>query len=147
MLPETRAGSYALNFYFIAKVYRSMYRDTLWRRAFLNESQVRHPTLTPVTADGLDYMVMPSATDPAPRNLVVGLEPPFTGPGPMWIVATPRHSQRGTPSRSWPQDQPLPGTVNVLFFDGHAEPVKLDRLWQLEWHVDYVPPLRRPGLP
>jgi hypothetical protein len=37
--------------------------------------------------------------------------------------------------------------VNVAFFDGHGELVKLDRLWQLYWHVDYQPPAKRPGRP
>ena len=32
------------------------------------------------------------------------------------------------------------------FVDGHAETVKLERLWQLYWHRNYVPPQKRPGL-
>jgi prepilin-type processing-associated H-X9-DG protein len=40
----------------------------------------------------------------------------------------------------------LPGAVNVCFYDGHVEQVKLERLWQLYWHKDYVPPAKRPGL-
>ena len=47
----------------------------------------------------------------------------------------------------WPPNKPLPGAVNVSFFDGHAQPVKLDGLWQLYWHRDYQPPATRPGLP
>src|SRR5438552_15997104 len=34
--------------------------------------------------------------------------------------------------------------VNVVFSDGHAELVKLPRLWQLTWHRDYVPPAKPP---
>ena len=41
----------------------------------------------------------------------------------------------------------LASAVNVAFFDGHGELVKLDRLWQLYWHKDYQPPAKRPGLP
>jgi prepilin-type processing-associated H-X9-DG protein len=40
----------------------------------------------------------------------------------------------------------LPGAINVSFYDGHVEQVKLERLWQLSWHRDYVPPPKRPGL-
>jgi prepilin-type processing-associated H-X9-DG protein len=39
----------------------------------------------------------------------------------------------------WPPNRPLPGAVNVAFFDGHGETVKLPRLWQLYWHRDYLP--------
>jgi prepilin-type processing-associated H-X9-DG protein len=40
----------------------------------------------------------------------------------------------------------MPGAIQLSFFDGHAERVKLDDLWQLYWHVDYQPPTKRPGL-
>jgi prepilin-type N-terminal cleavage/methylation domain-containing protein/prepilin-type processing-associated H-X9-DG protein len=60
----------------------------------------------------------------------------------------PRHGSRPNPVPTyWPPNKPLPGAVNVSFFDGHGELVKLDRLWQLYWHRDYQPPARRPGLP
>lgn len=66
----------------------------------------------------------------------------------MPSMAIPRHGSRPSPvPRQWPADQPLPGAVNVAFFDGHGKLVKLDRLWQLYWHKDYQPPAKRPGLP
>jgi prepilin-type processing-associated H-X9-DG protein len=65
----------------------------------------------------------------------------------MAILCIPRHGSRPSPvPTDWPADQPLPGAVNVSFFDGHGELVKLDRLWRLYWHKDYVPPAKRPGL-
>jgi prepilin-type processing-associated H-X9-DG protein len=66
----------------------------------------------------------------------------------MGSFCIPRHRSR--PNRvptKWSTNQPLPGAVNVSFFDGHSELVKLDRLWQLYWHKDYQPPAKRPGLP
>ena len=64
--------------------------------------------------------------------------------GPMKAARLPRKFGGDSPSREsaesgagrWPADQPLPGAVNVAFFDGHGELVKLARLWQLYWHVD-----------
>ena len=57
------------------------------------------------------------------------------------------HGSRLSPVPTcWLPDKPLPGTVNVSFFDSHGELVKLDRLWQLYWHKDYQPPTKRPGL-
>ena len=66
------------------------------------------------------------------------------------LIAIPRH---GSDSRSEfdpskePANQHLPGAINVSFFDGHGEQVKVERLWQLYWHKDYQPPAKRPGLP
>jgi prepilin-type processing-associated H-X9-DG protein len=63
-------------------------------------------------------------------------------------ISLPRHGRK--PSRipeNWPVAQPLPGAINVSFYDGHVELVPLERLWQLYWHKDYVPPAKRPGLP
>ena len=56
----------------------------------------------------------------------------------MEVIAIPRHGG-GSHGR-------LPGAVNVGFFDGHAESTKLDKLWQLSWHVGYEAPEKRPGL-
>lgn len=68
--------------------------------------------------------------------------------GQMVLFTIPRHGNRPSPLPTyWPDDQPLPGAVNVLFFDGHRELVKLDHLWQLCWHKDYQPPAKRAGLP
>ncbi len=33
---------------------------------------------------------------------------------------------------------------NIAFFDGHAEPIKLDNLWNLYWHAQWEPPAVRP---
>ena len=63
------------------------------------------------------------------------------------VFTIPRHGAR--PSRV-PTDHPpnakLPGAINMVFYDGHAETVKLERLWNLYWHKEYQPPVKRPGL-
>ena len=65
----------------------------------------------------------------------------------MGLFAIPRHgSPSDKVSTNHPPNLPLPGAINVAFFDGHVEQVKLDRLWQLTWHRDYRPPDKRPGL-
>ncbi|HWH77886.1 MAG TPA: hypothetical protein VNT76_10965 [Candidatus Binatus sp.] len=59
----------------------------------------------------------------------------------------PRHGNRPSSfSRDWPVSAPLPGAIYIVFFDDHAEAVKLDNLWQFYWHYGYVPPAKRPGL-
>ncbi len=69
-------------------------------------------------------------------------------PGQMVNFVIPRHGNRPrTVPRYWPRSQRLPGAINVAFFDGHGQQVRLDNLWQLYWHVGYQPPAKRPGLP
>lgn len=66
----------------------------------------------------------------------------------MGCFAIPRHGNRPrSPPSDWPANRLLPGAVNMAFYDGHVELVKLDNLWQLNWHKDYLPPAKRPGLP
>jgi prepilin-type N-terminal cleavage/methylation domain-containing protein/prepilin-type processing-associated H-X9-DG protein len=123
-------------------------------RHFQLESEVLSASKTPVFGDGARAWTWPRGEDVAPTNLALGHAPPIWGPTPdkwldgmPWFVL-PRHGSR--PSRApaaHPSEAPLPGAINVGFFDGHAEQVQLERLWQLHWHRDYVPPARRPGLP
>ena len=90
--------------------------------------------------------VSPAATDPPAKNLQTG-DFPVEATG-MNALNIPRHKNtpRSVP-RSWPTAVPLPGGINVGLFDGHVEVTRLDDLWQLYWHRNYVPPVKRPGLP
>jgi prepilin-type processing-associated H-X9-DG protein len=119
---------------------------------FRRESAIAHPRLTPVLADSTWGAVFPYASDLPARDLIPSVRDPWkfgsSIQGCMGFLTIPRHGSRPNPvPRYWPQDQPLPGAVNVLFFDGHAQRIKLDELWQLYWHRNYHPPAKRPGLP
>lgn len=143
---DLRAGSYALNNAFV-QIER--WRDYSSQQPFRKENQVAHPSTTPVLADGAFYWVEFSDEWPFPF-LESLIEPWLTAflPWSLNNVVLPRHGNRPNPTpRVWPPDQPLPGAVNVSFYDGHGELVKLDRLWQLYWHKNYEPPSKRPGLP
>ena len=124
---------------------------------FRTESHITEPARTGLLADAISWMVQPHATDPAPLNLSQPWQDSYPTGGnlpsdavmaPISRLALPRHGSRPntTPSSPWPKAQPLPGAVNVSFYDGHSETVKLDALWQIYWHKDYVPPAKRPGL-
>jgi prepilin-type N-terminal cleavage/methylation domain-containing protein/prepilin-type processing-associated H-X9-DG protein len=133
-------GSYARNEWI---GFDSLPSDSPW---FGNESSVQQPALTPVFAEAVFYDVLPETNDPPPINLVSPGTPPWPWTW-MRFMAMPRHGNRplSVPTR-WPMNQPLPGEVNVSFFDGHVAPVKLDDLWQLSWHRNYLPLAKRPGL-
>ena len=154
VVPDARAGSYEVNAWliFAARV-RYYFPEDLARTitedfAFFSESQIEHPERTPVLADGLTANSFCVESNVPAKNLTA-----YFGVGPgSWVgmadMAIPRHGSR--PSQgltAWPQNQPLPGAVNVSFFDGHGELVKLDQLWQLHWHNGWNAPAKRPGLP
>jgi len=147
------SGSYCRNRWLMIAALRQAYPedasgwDEYYPEYFRSESDIARPALTPFLADGVLPVVYPRASDLPPRDLVRGDWFLFTT-NRMRFLSIPRHGTRPNPvPTDWPPDQPLPGAVNVSFFDGHGELVKLDRLWQLHWHKDYQPPAKRPGLP
>jgi prepilin-type N-terminal cleavage/methylation domain-containing protein/prepilin-type processing-associated H-X9-DG protein len=112
-----------------------------------NETAIQQPSLTPFFADSAIHTVWPETNNAPPANLVAPWIDNLRGGSSMAMEAIPRHGNRPRPvPATWPANQPLPGAVNVSFFDGHIGPVKLDDLWRLHWHKDYVPPPKRPGL-
>jgi prepilin-type N-terminal cleavage/methylation domain-containing protein/prepilin-type processing-associated H-X9-DG protein len=120
---------------------------------FLAEAQVGSPSKTPVVGDGTMPFAWPRADDRPPTSLVDSAHtqnwhPSMVAPRGMPFYSIPRHGSRPirVPS-AHPRDAPLPGAINMGFYDGHVEQVPLERLWQLHWHRDYFPPARRPGLP
>ena len=139
---RVHAGSYAWNLHLC-----SAPRD-FNPFCFVAEADIRKPTLTPFSADAIWPCVLPLPDDLPATDLVHGS---FYDPwGPinfMGYMTVPRHGSR--PSQiptKWPKEMALPGGVNIAFYDGHVELVKLDRLWQLYWCKGYEPPPKRPGL-
>ncbi len=74
----------------------------------------------------------------------------------LLIVNPPTIARYVIPRHAWaapstaPQNfditQRLPGGINIGLLDGHAELSKLENLWNYNWHLNYKPPLKRPGL-
>lgn len=111
---------------------------------FRHEAEVTQPLSTPVISDSVWPWAAPIAADVPGKNLRTGGLPNSEG---MAWNCIPRHGQAPRPvPKSWPASQQLPGAINAAFYDGHAELVPLERLWQLSWHRDYQPPAARPGL-
>jgi len=145
--PRARAGSYAVNLwlFWAAQPAKPYVENPITRLFFKVESQVHVPVLTPVLVDSIILEVLPEARDQPPGDLFYGGD---IANGGLLQSIVPRHGRR--PSKLaglWPANQPLPGAVNVGFFDGHAEQVQMEKLWHLYWHRNYEPPTKRPGLP
>ena len=108
---------------------------------FKKETAVQRPVETPVFGDAMWVDAWPQATDPAPRNLYEGWGYP---PGGMGRFGLARHGSIGVPPRNVAPGTKLPGSINISFVDGHGGLWQLNRLWNLYWHRDYVPPATRP---
>ena len=150
--PPHRAGSYAQNswlgsgwWYWTGDVNVPGYPER-----FRAEGDIQYPSQTPAFADGVSdlwwggYWNGPRATDFPASNLQTGGWPQPFG---MSSFTLPRHGSRPSnlATNALP-NQKLPGAINMAFYDGHAEQVKLERLWRLYWHRDYKIPPKRPGL-
>ena len=110
-------------------------------KTFKNEAEVRRTTLTPFFADGVWVDAWPTEKDQPAHNLDTG----DNGVGEMGIVCIPRHgTMKPAPTRFSLKDT-LPGSVNVVFADSHAQNVRLEDLWNLYWHKSWIPPAKRPG--
>ena len=152
-----RAGSYALNYWVMARAFLdpsdliatepppSSPSGGLMFPEFYQEERVAQPSRTPVLADGL-RPVANTWYEPAcwAHDLFLG------GPG-MFAVAIPRHGARpnwvlspNSLSTNYPSYRLLlPGAVNVAFFDGHGELVSLEGLFYLNWYYSFRPPANR----
>lgn len=148
--PETRAGGYSINGWLLPDLvcYQPLVLEGM-EPVFRNEEALTQPSQTPVVGDGVEDLAWPREVDRPTGTLIGGMNSGrnYVGPGYMNIVAFPRHGKRAARIPvNWPVSRPLPGAINMGFFDGHGELVQLDRLWQLYWHRDYQPPAKRPGL-
>jgi prepilin-type N-terminal cleavage/methylation domain-containing protein len=135
-------GSYVFNGWFYGD--DDPYFSTAEHKPKKFKSDVDCPTTstTPVISDGNWIDTWPQPTDPPARNLYTGDD--FAGA--MVRLTLPRHG-----GASWPKNgifnpkNELPGAINHGFVDGHAELIKLEKLWRLDWHRNWVPPAKRPG--
>jgi len=98
--------------------------------------------------DAINYYVAPLETDGPgnPADLYHGI------PGgwglDMGNCLIDRHGRRAPSSAPRSVDyvpgNVLPGAINMAFFDGHQENVKLNDLWNFQWHQDWVTPSPHP---
>ncbi|MBI3415467.1 MAG: type II secretion system protein [Verrucomicrobia bacterium] len=149
--PKFRAGSYGLNGYLDPTPPIPGSASS----KFVFETRVEHPSSTPVMRDAIYWYNAPNeGTDTSRRpvsgfifSYVYGSVPSLDVTSNAGMSGLPRHGSRPSPMpRLLSVKQRFPGAENIGFFDGHAEQVPLERLWQLYWYKDWQPPAKRPGL-
>lgn len=135
-LKDPYQGSYTINGYVYAERSPTGPGSNPGRN-FISDAAIMQPALTPYFADSIWLESWPDGSDVPSRNL-------FTGDG--WSshglrqIAIPRHAAplSAAATNYFPTNN-LPGAVNVAFADGHAEMVRLERLWSLTWHKKWEP--------
>ena len=109
---------------------------------FLSESAVLSASTTPLLADTI------ASTPPLVRETDLPASDLRTGEyNGIAAFTLPRHGSRPNGiSSEHPRNAKLPGAINVAFYDGSVTLVRLEKLWQLTWHRNWVAPAPRPGL-
>jgi prepilin-type N-terminal cleavage/methylation domain-containing protein/prepilin-type processing-associated H-X9-DG protein len=141
-------GSYTFNAWLYSTVVNTQfgYGSEDLTNYFQSEAAIRHPTTTPIFADGVWPDAWPTADD-QPSSDLFQLNPTVNQSGSMNVMNIARHGL--APSSSYSDvdtGSPLPGKVNVGLADGHVEVSKLDNLWSYTWSAYYAVPAQRPGL-
>jgi len=120
------------------------YSDQTDAKAYKSESSVARPARSPIFGDGIFVDAWPEASDLPARNLYYQTWP---ADGGMNRYTVSRHGGKGPKAapQSVPSGQRLVGDVQLSFVDGHVEQVKMESLWNFEWHRNYVAPAKRPN--
>jgi prepilin-type N-terminal cleavage/methylation domain-containing protein/prepilin-type processing-associated H-X9-DG protein len=135
---NTRISSYSYNWYMLGLTY--------WSPDSSLESMIQQTSEMPAFFDGTFIYADPTEIDLPATDLFLGTQAPYGSGVGMASINIPRHGSSAGYPRNWPQNQPLQGAINIVFFDGHVKQTKLDDLWFLKWSPDWQNPARRPGL-
>jgi prepilin-type N-terminal cleavage/methylation domain-containing protein len=113
-------------------VYDWMYDETAGIKEFVFRGWDNVRPEVPVFGDGLWTIGWPKASDLVPPDLAgEDTSSLDTWQTHMWRFCIARHSRM----------------VNIMFKDLHSEVVRLEELWRLPWHKDYVYPTQEIQLP
>jgi prepilin-type N-terminal cleavage/methylation domain-containing protein len=135
---KTYTGSYGINgwLYKDAKDFRTDVPNNT-QYYYQKESRVKNPSETPIFVDSEWVDLWPWETDAPYTDLYNAggtMNPPAIGRCIM-----PRHGWKTPASapRNFPVNQVLPGAETVGIVDGHAEIVKLQKMWRFYWHYNW----------
>ena len=153
--PPSYDGSYTINgWLYAADRYAA-------GEAFFKDASVKYSSLTPVFGDGIFVDAWPEdngspglGIDDPCHNLQTGYGAGSSGGGQgmdRYLIARHNPHRPNPPPVNANLTQPLPGGINMVFFDGHVEDVPLESLWKLYWHINWTSPARpitaAPGSP
>ena len=104
--------------------------------AFLKESDVRAPSETPLFCDSMWRNQWPLKRQKPASSLSKG----STENAGFSRITLTRHGGVTPGQEFHPSGKidMMPGAIDVVFSDGHAESVPLNELWSLKWHRKYA---------
>lgn len=112
-------------------------------RYFTTDASVSKTTMTPVFFDANWVDTWPTGTDAPCRDLYQGrLFNVHTDLMGRLTIARHGSVSPNRAPRSLTGNVILPGAINMGMYDGHAEQIKLEKLWTLYWYNGIVPPNR-----
>lgn len=128
-------GSYCINgwLYSQSTIYFPVTDPNNAAMYYLKESMITMPTTTPVFVDGIWPDSWPRGTDLPSTDLIGGNDQSALG-----RVMLPRHplsKSVQTPAAN----QPIAGSENMSYADGHAALLPLEQIKNLTWHVGSNP--------
>jgi prepilin-type N-terminal cleavage/methylation domain-containing protein len=137
----TNVGSYAWNGWLYSGTYSVS--DLLglpdsWE--FNKESLITQPANTPVLADAIWTDGWPTETQDPATDLYNGNAAIDMG---RFTIA--RHGGRAPGPLTISSSTGIPGSDNVLFYEGHVATTKLSQYWTLNWHASWTQPATIPS--
>jgi len=147
--PGTRepkwTGSYALNGWFYSGDWpNGAGLFPLVKNAFRVDTDVRHASESPIFSDSMWVDAWPQERDRPASNLATGSAGENAG---MARITLARHKFSAGGLRlasNQYKNTALPGAINLVFYDGHAELAGNEKLWQFRWHKNWKAPAQRP---
>jgi prepilin-type N-terminal cleavage/methylation domain-containing protein/prepilin-type processing-associated H-X9-DG protein len=139
----TTNGSYTFNGWLYGGGWNfSSVPSSLASMAFLQQSAVKLPVITPIVGDGVWPDAWPFTNDVPSANLATGTYSDSQPAGPQgmdrYLIARHGPHRIKPPPTNWPPRNPLPGGINMVFMDGHVESVSLEGLWGLDWNTSWA---------
>ena len=102
---------------------------------FPGYSSITHPSMTPVLTDGIWPDTWPQTNDPIPTGPIA---PGYgTSTGETARVLSARHPL--LPNAAIATSQPLPGSDNMSFADGHGGIIRMQDIKNVYWNQGYTP--------
>lgn len=101
------------------------------------EASVNKSSTTPVFTDGVWVDGWPLETEGPAIDLYNGSQDTFMG---RYTIARHGGADPRTAPRNLTSSLGLPGAIDVVSMDGHANIVKLNSLWTLDWHNNWSIP-------